>query len=214
MVVGCGSTPRPYAPEKKVVKKVVSDDFGYFEYKDETTFKCKFLSLEPLWGNDASNSFRGKNEPVLVFDYFGSGSMLNIRLRDRLAGSAISLWSVRGKDLNTNGTFIPESGSMGFLSVKEEGKLSYLSTVNFQPDKFKAHRFQSYLNQQIDTLELDKVDNTTFKGKLEFTRRSKIDGHGDYEKVVNAEIECKIPENDWLKLRERFEKEYKRNGSF
>lgn len=216
MVVGCGSTPRPYIPEKQVVKKqVVNDKFGYFEYKDETTFKCKFLSLDSSWwGNPASSAFRDKNEPVLVFDYFGSGSMLSIRLRDRLAGSAISLWSIRNpnRNLNTRGIFIPEFGSMTFHSMSERGKPSYYSNVNFAPDKFKAHvvHVTKFLNisTTIHTLELGEVDKSTFKGTLKSTVRTKDATYGDSEKVVSAEIECNIPENDWLKLRERFEKEY------
>lgn len=211
MVVGCTSTPKPYIPEKQVV----NDKFGYFEYKDETNFKCKFLSVESSWwGNPASSAFRNKNEPVLMFDYLHNGTRLNIYLDSHLAGAPISSWSIRNpnQNLNTRGIFIPEFGSMTFHSISERGKPSYYSHVNFAPDKFKAHvvHITKIINisTTIHTLELGEVDKSTFKGTLKSTVKTKDATYGDSEKISNAEIECNIPENDWLKLRERFKKEY------
>lgn len=171
-----------------------------------------------MYGNDASNTFRGKNEPVLEFYGLGFNPInpsLAVSLKSRVGGGGpISHWTVKAPELVTHGTFIPELGSMGFLSIRKEyknkeEKISYISNVSFQSDKFRAHAFNSYYDsQKIDTLELVKVDNSTFKGSLDFTRRHRSETFGDYEKIANAEIECNIPENDWVKLRERFEKEY------
>ena len=189
-----------------------SDRYGYHDHKDSAIFQCKLLSLdfEPKYRNYIDSISKRHNSPVLSFQFeVGIDSSSSISLNQQYAGGGVSGWSIKGSNLATKATFIPDFQSMSFMITDERNSDDYfmLTNISFKPDAFKAHSFSDFLGKRAETIELKKVDDLTFKGTLKLSKTTKYKSKVN-ESTANADIQCFIPESDWAKVRERIEREY------